>query len=43
LYIELAGGARRFKAMVGVDDEVDTRGTIEFRVLADVVLQSKWD
>jgi alpha-galactosidase len=35
LYIELAGGARRFKAMVGVDDEVDTRGTIEFRVLAD--------
>ena len=35
LYIELSGGARRFKAMVGVDDEVGTQGTIEFRVLAD--------
>ena len=35
LYIDLAGGSRRFTAMVGVDDEVGDRGTIEFRALAD--------
>jgi alpha-galactosidase len=35
LYIRLDKGTRRFTAMVGVDDEVGTLGTVEFHVLAD--------
>lgn len=35
LYIALHGSGRRFSALVGVDDEVNGRGTIEFRILAD--------
>ncbi len=35
LYIELAGGSKRFTAMVGVDDEAGRIGSVEFRVLAD--------
>jgi alpha-galactosidase len=35
LYLQLNGGSCRFTAMVGVDDEVNGRGTVEFVVLAD--------
>ncbi len=35
LYIKLAGGTHRFTAHVGVDDEVDQPGSVEFRVVAD--------
>ena len=35
LYIALDGSARKFTALVGVDDESADRGTIEFRILAD--------
>lgn len=35
LYVKLAGGSRRFTAMVGVDDEAGPAGSVEFRVLAD--------
>lgn len=35
LYIKLAGGSRRFTAMVGVDDEAGQLGSVEFRILAD--------
>ncbi len=35
LCIELNGGSSRFHAMVGVDDEAGTRGSVEFRILAD--------
>jgi len=35
LYVKLAGGSRRFTAMVGVDDESGHLGSVEFRVLAD--------
>jgi len=35
LYIELNGGSSRFTAFVGVDDEVTTRGSVEFHALAD--------
>ncbi len=35
LYIKLAGGSTRFSAMVGVDDETNGAGSVEFRVLGD--------
>jgi len=35
LFINLNGGTRRFTAMVGVDDEVGPRGSVEFVVLCD--------
>jgi alpha-galactosidase len=35
LYIELNGGSTRFNAQVGVDDEVNRAGSVEFRILAD--------
>ncbi len=36
MWIDLKGGATRFTAWVGVDDEVGTsRGSVEFRVVAD--------
>ncbi len=35
LYVELNGGSTRFTAFVGVDNEAGTRGSVEFRVLAD--------
>jgi alpha-galactosidase len=35
LYVQLNGGSRRFTAWVGVDDEVNKRGSVEFRILAD--------
>lgn len=35
LYIKLAGGSRRFSAMVGLDDEAGRFGTVAFRILAD--------
>lgn len=35
LDINLAGNGDRFTAMVGVDDEVGTRGTVDFKVVGD--------
>jgi alpha-galactosidase len=35
LYVKLAGGSRRFTAMVGVDDEAGRLGSVQFRILAD--------
>jgi alpha-galactosidase len=35
LCIQLNGGSKRFTAMVGVDDEVNQRGSVEFSILAD--------
>jgi hypothetical protein len=33
--INLAGGTRRFTALVGIDDESGNRGTVEFKVVGD--------